>query len=95
MAIKKRRRTFTKEFKAKVARQALRDVEPINAIAAQHGVSPCLVRDWRKQAENSLPNAFGATPKAEAKQDAEIKNLHARIGELTMALDFFCQASKP
>ena len=69
----------------------MRDVDTVNAIAARHGVDPSLVRDWRRLAEANMKNAFGSTPKAEANQDALIKDLHAKIGELTMERDFFAE----
>ena len=93
MATKTGRRTFTREFKARVARDALRDVDPIAVVASRHGVHPTCVREWRKQAEAHLKDAFGAAPKAEAEQERVVRDLHAKIGELTMERDFFCRAS--
>ena len=76
MAGGKGRRSFTREFKARVAGDAMRDVEPVNAVAARHGVGP----------------GIGARlAKAAANQDALIKDLHAEIGELTMERDFFAE----
>ena len=40
MASKRGRRTFTREFKARVARDAMRDVETVNAVAARRGPVP-------------------------------------------------------
>ena len=79
-----RRRRFSAEFKARVARDAMRDVDTVNAVAARHAVDPGLVRDWRRHAEANMKNAFGSAPKAEANQDAIIKCLHAQIGEVTI-----------
>ena len=93
MANKRGRRTYTREFKARVARYAMRDLDTVNAVAARHGVGPSLVRDWRRQAEANMKNAFGSAPKAEASQESLVKDLHAKIGELTMERDFFCRAS--
>ena len=93
MANKRGRRTYTREFKARVARDAMRDMDTVNAVAARHVVDPSLVRDWRRQAEANMKNAFGSAPKAEASQEALVKDLHAKIGELTMERDFFCRAS--
>ena len=92
MASKKGRRTFSKEFKARVARDAMRDVEPVTAIASRHGVDPGLVCDWHRQAEANMKNAFGAASNAEAGQEKLIKDLHTKTGKLTMER-FFCRAS--
>ena len=93
MASKRGRRSFSREFKARVARDAMRDVDTVSAVAARHGVNPSLVRDWRRQAEAHLKEAFGRPERAEADAAATIKDLHAKIGELTMERDFFCRAS--
>ena len=59
MASKRGRRTFAREFKSRVARDAMRDMETVNAVAARHGVDPSLVRDWRRQAGRSLSGDWG------------------------------------
>ena len=69
----------------------MRDVDTVNAVAARHGVDLGLVRYWRRQAKANMKNAFGSAPKAKANQDALIKDLHAKIGELTMERDFFAE----
>ena len=92
MASRKGRRNFSREFKAKVARDALRDVETVSAIATRHGVHPNQVREWRRQAEAGMAGLFGADADIVSKQEAKIKDLHAKIGELTMERDFFCRA---
>lgn len=47
MAGRKGRRNFSTEFKAKVARDAMRDVDTVSMAAARHGVHPNQVREWR------------------------------------------------
>ncbi len=64
MAGGKGRRSFTREFKARVARDAMRDVEPVNAVAARHGVGPGLVRDWRRRQPIRTPSSRTCTPKS-------------------------------
>ena len=88
MAATKGRKRHSKAFKARVAR----DVDTVTAIAARHGIHPNQVRDWRRLAEDQIHAAFDSAPKAKAESDATIKDLHAKIGELTMERDFFCRA---
>ena len=64
MAGGKGRRSFTREFKARVAGDAMRDVEPVNAVAARHGVGPVLVRDWRRRQPIRTPSSRTCTPKS-------------------------------
>ena len=84
MAATKGRKRYSKAFKARVARDALRDVDTVTAIAARHGIHPNQVRDWRRLAEDQIQAAFGSAPKAQAESEATIKDLHAKMGELTM-----------
>ena len=92
MAATKGRKRYSKALKARVARDALRDVDTVTAIAARHGVHPNQVRDWRRLAEDQIQAAFDSAPKAKAESEATIKDLHAKMGELTMERDFFCRA---
>ena len=55
------RKRFTAEFKARVVRDAMREANTLNAVAAKHGVHPSQLREWRKQASISraiLPAVF-------------------------------------
>ena len=80
-----KRRTFSADFKARVARDAMREADTLKAVAARHGVHPSQVKQWRERFEAAVRD--GA--KREADQAATIKELHAKIGELTMERDFF------
>ena len=85
-------RNFSRAFKAQVARDALRDVETVSVMAARHKVHPNQVRERRRQAEAGMAGLFGPDVDAAAERDATIKELHAKIGELTMERDFFAAA---
>ena len=89
------RRRFTAEFKAKVALEALRGDKTMQEIAARHKVHPNQVSTWKRQAMDGLGAVFsnGADP---ARQDhqAEVRDLHAKIGELTVERDFLARGFK-
>lgn len=42
----RKRRQHNAAFKAKVALEALKNIEPVHAIAAKHGVHPTQVSQW-------------------------------------------------
>ena len=87
MATKRRR--FTAQFKAKVATEALRGDRTIQAIAGKHEVHPNQVSGWKRQAQAGLEEVFaGATSRRQKDHEATIHDLHAKIGELTVAGDF-------
>lgn len=89
------RRRFTGDFKAKVALEALRGDQTIQAIAARYKVHPNQVGSWKRQAIDGLSAAFSkGAERQEANQEAAIKDLHAKIGELTVVNDFLSRGLK-
>ena len=86
----KKRRRFTAEFKRRVALEALREEETIQAMATRHEVHANQVSAWKRRAVEGLMDVFsrsGSKPGGE--QEAVIRSLHAKIGELTVERDFF------
>ena len=89
------RRRFTSEFKARVALEALRGDKTVQEIAAHHKVHPNQVGTWKRQALDGLSAVFsnGAEHKHQDRE-AEIRDLHAKIGELTVERDFLSRGLK-
>jgi len=89
----KKRRNHKPAFKAKVALAAIRGEQTISEIASQYQVHPNQVSSWKKIALDNLESLFAGNHSA-FDQDAEkkIRELHAKIGELTVERDFFEQA---
>lgn len=81
------RRNHSAVFKAKVAMDALRDGQTIAEVAQRHDVHPNQVTEWRRQLQERAADVFGgvATPTAPA---VDVKELHAKIGQLTLENDF-------
>lgn len=90
-----KRRKFTPEFKAKVALDALRGDKTIQEIAARHKVHPNQVSTWKRQAMDGLGDVF-STGADQARRDveAEVHDLHAKIGQLTVERDFLAKGLK-
>ena len=86
----RKRRRFTAEFKKRVALEALREHDTVQAIAARHEVHPNQVSAWKRQAMEGLEEVFsGPGSKRGGEHEATIRDLHAKIGELTVERDFF------
>jgi len=89
------RRRFTADFKAKVALEALRGDRTIQEIAARHKVHPNQVSTWKRQAMDGLGEVFSnGAEGARGEHEAEVRNLHAKIGELTVERDFLARGLK-
>ena len=88
-----KRRNFSAAFKAKVALEALKGDETLAALSARYKVHPNLVTKWKRQAGEGLVGIFSGKPAvADASHEAEVKELHAKIGELTIEKDFLSKA---
>ena len=89
------RRRFTADFKARVALAALRGDKTIQEIATRHKVHPNQVSAWKRQAMDGLGAVFSNGPdKARMDHDDEVRDLHAKIGELTVVNDFLARGLK-
>ncbi|TIN74973.1 IS3 family transposase [Mesorhizobium sp.] len=86
------RRNHSPAFKAKVALAAIKGEKTLAELAQQHDVHANQITDWRKQLLEGASNVFGAAEKSEPTVD--IKALHAKIGELTLANDFLGLAAR-
>ena len=87
------RRKFSAEFKARVALEALVGDKTLAELAAKHDVHPNMIAQWKRQAKESLPDLFSKKAKrSDAAREAEIKELHAKIGQLTVERDFLEKA---
>ena len=86
------RRRFTAEFKARVALEALRGDKTIQQIAAKHKVHPNQVSAWKRQAVDDLGEVFSnGANRACRDHESEVRDLHAKIGELTVERDFLAR----
>ncbi len=89
----KKRRNHKPSFKAKIALAAIRGDQTISEIASQYGVHPNQVSSWKKIALDNLEALFVGNHSAfDPDAEKKIKELHAKIGELTVERDFFEQA---
>ena len=89
------RRRFTADFKAKVALEALRGDKTIQEIAGRHKVHPNQVSAWKRQAMDGLGAVFSnGAERAGRDHDAEVHDLHAKIGQLTVERDFLARGLK-
>ena len=89
MARRKRRR-FTTAFRKRVVLEALRGDLTLREIATRHDVLPTQVSAWKRRALDGLDDVFGQRAASrEKEQQAQIRELHVKIGELTMERDFF------
>jgi len=89
----RKRKIFTAEFKARVALDALSGEHTLSELASKYGVHPNQVSQWKKQAKEGIVASFSSKRNgAPQTNEAQIKDLHAKIGQLTVEKDFLQQA---
>ena len=95
MQMSSKRRRFSGELKAKVALEALRGERTLQEIASQHQVHPNQVGAWKRQAMEGLVEVFskGAEHGGVRDHESEVRDLHAKIGELIVERDFLSRGS--
>lgn len=89
----KKRRNHSPSRKAKIALAAIRGDKTISEIASEYQVHPNQVSSWKKIALDNLESLFAGNHAAFSdRHEGDIKNLHAKIGELTVERDFLSNA---
>ena len=89
--MRRKRRNHSTAFKAKVAVAALKGDRPQAELAEDFDIHPNQIMEWRKQLLENADQVFGRTDKKNEESEGKIKELHAKIGQLTMERDFLEQ----
>ncbi len=88
---KRPRRNHSPVFKAKVALAAVKGEKTLAELAQQFDVHPNLITQWRTRLLESAADVFETEPST-PEPAIDVKLLHAKIGELTLANDFLSGA---
>jgi putative transposase len=91
-----KRRTHSPEFKARVAMEAISGRKTIQEIAADHGIHPIQVSQWKKQLLEGASELFTRGKKNQAKDESQVKEaeLFQQIGRLQMELEWLKKKSQ-
>jgi transposase-like protein len=90
---KRTRRNHAPAFKAKVALAAIKGEKTLAELAQQFDVHPKQITDWKARVLEGAAALFGSdTSRPDATPTADLRVLHAKIGELTLEKDFLSGA---
>ena len=87
---KRPRRNHCAIFKAKVALDAIRGEKTLAELAKVHDVHPIQIVDWKSQLLERAASVFGAESTSAPRVD--LKELHAKFGQLALENDFLAGA---
>lgn len=83
------RKTFSKEFKAKVALEAYKGQKTINELSKDYQVHPNVVSNWKKQLIENVTEIFSNKRGPKSETDLEEKDrLYRQIGKQQVELDW-------
>ena len=89
--MKRKRRHFSAEFKARLAKEALKEEKSIQDIAQENEIAPSQVSAWKKELEERMAELFerkngvNETAKHEEKR---AERLERKVGQLVIEKEF-------
>ena len=90
--MRRSRRTHSAAFKARVALGAIQGDRTLAQLAEQFDVHPGQIQTWKKRLLDGAEEVFGRAETNRKDHEREVKQLHAKIGELTMSAEFLEKA---
>ena len=78
----KKRKIYPKEFKARVALEALQSEKTIAQLSSEYEINANLVIKWKKKLKENLANIFIRKNEQEPGTEQKIENLYKEIGRM-------------
>lgn len=79
------RKQFGKEFKGRVAIEALKGLKTTAELSSEYDVHATQINQWKRELKEALPGIFARGKSTEEKdQEKLVDDLYKRIGQLEM-----------
>ena len=92
-----KRKRYTPTQKASIVLELFKEEETLPQIASRHGVHPNLLRKWKAQALEGLPDVFASDEQekrvVESEHQRQLEELYGEIGRLTTQLTWLKKKS--
>ena len=86
--MRKKRRQYSNNFKAKVALEALRERKTAAQRASEYDIHPDQITEWKKQIKDQPGAAFGGEGRTEMEIEKEKTDPYEQIGRLKVETEF-------
>lgn len=84
-----KRRTFTAEYKFKVALEAAKGTKTLNELAQEYQLHPHQISEWKLQLLRNGGEVFGQNAARQQREQAALETeLYEQIGRLKMELEW-------
>ena len=91
-----RRKRHAPGFEAKVALEAMKGEGTVSELASRFGMHPTMIDQWKRALFDGAPGVFErGGRKAPVIDEDQVRDLHAKIGELAVANPFLERKLKP
>jgi putative transposase len=91
---KSMRKSYSGDFKAKVALEAVKGERSLSELATKYEIHPNQIRKWKKQLISGLPDIFSERRRRKKTSDECVKaKLYEEIGRLKVELDWLKKES--
>jgi transposase-like protein len=90
------RKSYSKEFKARVALDALKSQKTVSEIASEHKIHPNQVAQWKKKALEGMTESFSRGKSNEVEElEGERDRLYQKVGQLQVEVDWLKKVTGP
>ncbi len=90
--MKRKRRNHSAAFKAKVALAAIKGDKTLAELSEQFEVHVNQITQWKNQLQERASDVFATAAEHSEPNGPNVKELHAKIGQLAMENDFLTAA---
>ena len=87
--MRRKRRTFTSEFKLKVILDSLKERESLSELSQKYDLHQTQISKWKNEfIENAKSNLLSSNKSQDSKKEEDVEKLYSKIGKLQMEIDF-------
>jgi len=83
-----KKKKYPKQFKARVALEALKGEKSIAQISSEFDVHNNMISKWKKQLKDNIAGIFVRKNEREPDAERQIDNLHRQIGKQQVEIDW-------